>query len=127
MNYKTTSIRTFIGAKDFQLSKAFYNQLGFEEIPVGEKMSYFKVSEQMGFYLQDYYVKDWIENSMIFLEVDDLDACYQQLSNKELAERYTNVRFSKIKNEEWGREFFMHDPAGILWHFGSFQGVLSSK
>lgn len=22
--------------------------------------------------------------------------------------------------EHWGRECFVHDPSGILWHFGEF-------
>ncbi|MDQ3111085.1 MAG: glyoxalase, partial [Bacteroidota bacterium] len=23
-----------------------------------------------------------------------------------------------IRNNDWGRECFVHDPSGILWHFG---------
>jgi len=121
MKYKANSIRTFIGAKNFNESREFYRQLDFEEISVGAKMSYFKVSEQIGFYIQDYYVKDWVDNSMVFLEIEDLDACHQQLLDKKLSEQYELVRFSAIKNEDWGREFFMHDPSGVLWHFGEFK------
>ncbi|PZO24508.1 MAG: glyoxalase, partial [Flavobacteriaceae bacterium] len=25
-----------------------------------------------------------------------------------------------IRNHDWGRECFLHDPSGILWHFGEF-------
>jgi len=121
MKYKSTSIRAFIGAKDFKESRAFYTRLGFEEIILDPKMSYFKVNDKLGFYLQDYYVKDWINNSMLFLEVENLEDCQKDLLEKGLQKQYKNVRLSAIKEEEWGRELFMHDPSGILWHFGEFK------
>ncbi|MBT8219434.1 MAG: glyoxalase, partial [Bacteroidia bacterium] len=71
MNYKPKSIRTFIGANNFEESRTFYRELGWEEVPLGDKMSLFKVTEQLGFYLQDYYVKKWVNNSMVFLEVEN--------------------------------------------------------
>ena len=120
MTYHSNSIRTFIGAKNFKESSAFYRELGFQENKIGATMSYFKVNENLGFYLQDAYVKDWVNNSMIFLEVDDLEACQKELMDKKLHEKYKKVRFSDIKIENWGKEFFMHDPSGILWHFGNF-------
>ena len=114
------SIRTFIGAKDYDLSRKFYQELGFTESIIDEKMSYFRVNESLGFYLQRYYVKHWVNNSMVFLEVENLDSWYQELSTKGLQDRYKYVRFTEIKTFDWGREFFMHDPAGVLWHFGTF-------
>lgn len=104
----------------FYRSKEFYNQLGFEEFIIDSKMSYFNVNENLGFYLQNSYVKDWIDNSMLFLEVDNLDVFEKELLEKELPNTYKNVRVSKIRNESWGRELFVHDPSGILWHFGEF-------
>ncbi len=65
MENKTISIRPFIGAKDFELSRNFYRDLGFQESILFPTMSYFK-TQGLGFYLQDAYVKDWIDNSMIF-------------------------------------------------------------
>jgi len=49
-----------IGAKNYAESSAFYRQLGFEEIVIDQKMSLFKVNDNLGFYLQDYYVKKWV-------------------------------------------------------------------
>lgn len=121
MNYQSKSIRTFIGAKNYEESRAFYRELGFEEIIIDPKMSYFRVNDQLGFYLQDYYVKDWVDNSMIFLEVDDVDTCAKELLSKGLHEKYKHVRFTEIKEYDWGREIFMHDPSGVLWHFGEFK------
>lgn len=121
MTYPAKSIRTFIGSKDYQLSRKFYQDLGFTEVSLGPRMSYFKVDDRLGFYLQNAYVKDWVDNSMVFLEVENLDDCAQDLRNRNLPERYKNVRISGIKEEEWGRELFLHDPSGILWHFGEFK------
>ena len=72
MNHNIKSIRPFIGAKDFEVSRSFYRDLGFEEVVLESNFSVFK-SGEMAFYLQDYYDKSWIENTMIFLEVDDAD------------------------------------------------------
>lgn len=120
MNYQSKSIRTFIGAKNYNESRLFYRDLGFEEIVIDIKMSFFKVDANLGFYLQDYYVKDWVNNSMIFLEVEDIEKCYAELLAKGLHDKYKLVRITGIKEFEWGRELFMHDPSGVLWHFGEF-------
>lgn len=120
MNFKPQSIRTFIGAKNYHDSRSFYKELGFTEIEVSYNMCLFKVNEKLSFYLQDYYVKDWVDNSMIFLEVDNVALCLSELSNKNLDKKYKLVRFSTIKENDWGKEFFMHDPSGVLWHFGKF-------
>lgn len=119
MEHKVRSIRPFIGAKNFEISRSFYRDLGFEEVILGHNMSLFK-TEELGFYLQDAYVKDWIDNSMIFLEVDDVNRYWNELSTLNLSDKYEGVRLSQIQNYDWGRECFLHDPSGILWHFGGF-------
>ncbi len=114
------SIRAFIGSKNYNISRNFYLDLGFEEIITSEKMSYFHLGE-FGFYLQDYYVKDWIDNSMVFFEVENLEKLLEGIINLNLTVKYKNVRLSEITHNEWGKEFFLHDPSGILWHFGNFK------
>lgn len=118
--YTAKSIRTFVGARNYEESRAFYLALGFTESIIDEKMSLFTVNEQLSFYLQDYYVKTWCDNSMVFLEVDDIEACWQELNEKGLPDQYKYVRLTPIKDFEWGRECFLHDPSGVLWHFGQF-------
>jgi catechol 2,3-dioxygenase-like lactoylglutathione lyase family enzyme len=119
MNHSARSIRPFIGAKDFDLSRRFYRDLGFEEVVLFEDMSLFKTGN-LGFYLQDAYVKDWVDNSMVFLEVDDVERYWNELQALDLVAKYEGVRLTPIQNREWGRECFLHDPSGILWHFGQF-------
>jgi catechol 2,3-dioxygenase-like lactoylglutathione lyase family enzyme len=120
MNHTAKSIRAFIGAENFEESRQFYRDLGFEETVLFKNMSLFRVSDNLGFYLQDAYVKDWIDNSMIFLEVDDVDRYWNELQSLGLDKKYKKVRLTSIKDYDWGRECFMHDPSGVLWHFGEF-------
>ena len=120
MKHAAKSIRAFIGAKNFEESRLFYKELGFEESPISKNMSYLKVSDNLGFYLQDAYVEDWINNTMIFLEVDDVGRYWKELQSLGLQEKYKNVSLTPIREENWGRECFMHDPSGVLWHFGEF-------
>jgi hypothetical protein len=119
MVHKAISIRPFIGAKNFDLSRNFYRDLGFTESVIDNNMSFFK-TEGLGFYLQNAYVKDWIDNLMIFLEVDDVDRHWKELSALDLPAKYENVKLTPVRKFDWGRECFMHDPSGILWHFGEF-------
>jgi len=77
-------------------------------------------TEHVGFYLQDAFVKDWIDNTMVFIEVDNVNNYYAKLEALNLTEKYKEVRLTPIKVEHWGRECFLHDPSGILLHFGEF-------
>ena len=119
MEHKAVSIRPFIGAKNFELSRCFYCDLGFEETVLSPNMSVFKTGA-LAFYLQDAYVKDWIDNSMIFLEVDNVSRYWNELSASNLTAKYEGVKLTPVCNYDWGRECFLHDPSGILWHFGEF-------
>ncbi len=119
MKHKAISIRPFIGAKNFDLSRSFYRDLGFEEIILASNMSYFKTGG-LGFYLQDAYVQHWVDNTMIFLEVDDVNRYWNELLDLKLTTKYNHVKLMPIREQAWGRECFLHDPSGILWHFGDF-------
>lgn len=119
MQFNAISIRPFIGAQNFEESRSFYRDLGFEETILSADMSVFKTGA-MSFYLQNAYVKDWIDNSMIFMEVDDVDRCWNELLALDLSSKYKTVRLTPIKKYDWGKECFLHDPSGILWHFGEF-------
>jgi catechol 2,3-dioxygenase-like lactoylglutathione lyase family enzyme len=120
MEQLAKSIRPFIGAQNFEESRQFYTELGFQESVISASLSYFKVNDCMGFYLQNAYVKDWVDNTMLFLEVEDVSKYYSELETLGLPRKYKNVRLIPIRIEHWGKECFLHDPSGILWHFGEF-------
>ena len=119
MKHRATSIRPFIGAKNFELSRSFYQDLGFNETVLSPNMSVFE-TENIAFYLQDYYTKDWIDNTMIFVEVEDVDYYWKQLLTLNLTAKYRTAKLVPIRIESWGKECFLHDPSGVLWHFGEF-------
>lgn len=120
MKTSATSIRPFIGAKNFEESRSFYQALGFEESVISPQMSYFQINENIGFYLQNAYVKDWVDNTMVFVEVANADTYYQELLALDLSSKFNQVRLVPVRIESWGKECFLHDPSGILWHFGQF-------
>ena len=121
MIHPAKSIRTFIGSKNYKESIRFYQVLGFEVKSLDPKMSLVNVTDSLAFYLQDAYVKSWCENSMIFLEIeDDLDSYWEAVKVLGLPDKFPGTKLSKIVKNDWGKEFFLHDPAGVLWHFGLF-------
>ena len=119
MDHNAKSIRPFIGSKDFGISRRFYKDLGFNEIILAPNFSYFE-TKGIGFYLQDAYVKDWIDNTMLFLEVEDVNQFWTALIDLDLPNKYENVKLVPIREMDWGKECFIHDPSGILWHVGEF-------
>ncbi|MES2386744.1 MAG: glyoxalase [Bacteroidota bacterium] len=119
MEHKAISLRPFIGAKDFNLSRSFYRDLGFKETVIDGSMSVFETGE-ISFYLQNAYVKDWINNTMLFLETDSADRYYTELKALDLPAKYKGVKLTPVRALDWGKECFLHDPSGILWHFGEF-------
>ncbi|UZD21523.1 VOC family protein [Algoriphagus halophytocola] len=122
MIHPAKSIRTFLGAKNYAESRRFYEVLGFEVRPISENMCLVRIKDQFYFYLQDYYVKAWCENSMVFLEIEgDLESYWEAIKILGLPDKFPGVKLSEIVKNDWGNEFFLHDPAGNLWHFGIFK------
>ena len=123
MSTSALSVRAFVGAKDYEQSRAFYRALDFEEVVIDARMSYFRIGENLGFYLQCAFVKDWVDNTMLLLEVADPAAYREQLLAKELPKRFPGVRLSAVRREDWGQVCFLHDPSGVLWQIGAFGSV----
>jgi predicted enzyme related to lactoylglutathione lyase len=111
----TESLRVFLPTRDFELSKRFYEALGFEKVLDGE-VAIFE-SGSGGFILQRYYQEDWAGNMVMQLMVDDLDAWWRHIERLDLANAF-NVRPPKAPAmQPWGlRIAYIVDPAGVLWH-----------
>lgn len=112
-------IRPFIGCVDFEDAKRFYKRLGFTENWSGSDLSYFDLNG-FGFYLQDAYVQDWVDNSMVFFEVELLEETLDLYKSLDLKGDFPKVKLSEIVHNDWGSVFYLHDPSGVLWHFGRF-------
>lgn len=110
------AMRPFVPAKDFAVSSAFYEAVGFTPHAIGPQMTHFQLGN-FAFILQDYYVKDWAENFMMHLMVQDLDAWWTHIDALKLAERFGVGAPRAPKLEPWGlRVSYLFDPAGVLWH-----------
>ena len=107
--------RPFLPAKDFDVSRAFYEALGFEKL-LDADVAIFGVGKG-AFILQRYFQKEWAENSMMQPMVDDLDAWWAHIEGLDLATRF-GVRAPKAPAlQPWGlRVAYVYDPAGVLWH-----------
>ena len=110
---KITNIRTFIPSKDFAVSKQFYLDIGFEVQWEGKDLVLFGTKNN-NFFVQNYYNKDWAENLMMQMHVNDLDALYKTC--KSLMEKYEGTKIKPIFSAEYGRTFHIIGPAGELWH-----------
>jgi hypothetical protein len=111
MNIK--QLRTFIPSKDFNVSKKFYLDLGFKIQWEGTDLIIFG-DDHYSFFLQDFYNKEWAENFMIQLFVDDLDGLFD--TAKRLVLHYEGTKIRDIFEADYGRTFHLIGPAGELWH-----------
>jgi uncharacterized glyoxalase superfamily protein PhnB len=111
----TELMRPFIPAKDFDLSKRFYEALGFDKV-LDSEVAIFNAGSG-GFILQRYYQKEWAENFMMQLMVDDLDAWWAHISGLDLAGRFGVQAPKPPMMQPWGlRISYVYDPSGVLWH-----------
>ena len=111
------AMRPFVPAKDFDASKRFYSDLGFRIEPRGDKVCEMFLGRH-SFLLQDYYAKEWADNFMMHVLVDDLDAWWEHIASLDLASRHGVQAPRAPKLESWGLKVaYVFDPAGVLWHF----------
>lgn len=111
----TELIRPFIPAQDFELSKRFYEALGFEKVLDGE-VAIFNAGSG-GFILQRFFQEDWANNFMMQLMVDDLDAWWAHIESLDLANNFGVAAPKPPALQPWGlRVSFVVDPSGVLWH-----------
>lgn len=111
----TETARAFLPARDFELSKRFYEALGFEKRLDGN-VAVFAAGEG-GFILQRHYQKEWAENCMMQLMVDDLDAWWTRIAALDLPQAFGVKPPRAPAVQPWGlRVAFVFDPCGVLWH-----------
>ena len=111
----TESARAFVPAKDYAVSKAFYEALGFPKLLDGE-VAIFAVG-QGAFILQNFYEERHAGNFVMQLMVDDLDAWWAHIEALDLPSSF-DVRPPRVPAlQPWGlRVGYLFDPAGVLWH-----------
>jgi len=113
----TELARPFLPAKEFDLSKKFYETLGFAKLLDGD-VAIFSAGSG-GFILQRHYQKDWAENCMMQLMVDDLDAWWKHIEGLDLPGKFNVPPPRAPAMQPWGlRIAYVVEPSGVLWHIG---------
>lgn len=112
----TESARPFLPAMDFAKSKAFYEALGFAQELDNDDVAIYRIGAT-SFLLQNYHQKEWAENFMMQLLVDDLDAWWLHLESLDLPTRFGVSAPKPPAMQPWGlRIAYLVDPSGVLWH-----------
>src|SRR5687767_2692931 len=111
----TELARPFLPARDFALSKSFYEALGFTKM-LDSEVAIFSIGWS-SFVLQNYFQEDWAANSMMQLMVDDLDSWWKHIEALGLPDRFGVPAPKAPALQPWGlRIAFVIDPSGVLWH-----------
>ncbi|MBC8056903.1 MAG: VOC family protein [Rhizobiales bacterium] len=111
-NLAVVEIKAFVPAKDFALSMAFYEALGFTRASVFDDIAYFHCGES-SFLLQDFFVETHAANCQMHLLVENVEAWHEKA--KAVAERF-DVRVGEPEDRPWAmRDFTLFDPCGVLW------------
>lgn len=113
---RVLDLKAFVPAKDFELSKRFYIDLGFHQNWGNEQVCEFEV-EGYRFLLQAFYVKEHAENFMMSLMVEDADEWWDHIKGLGLREKYGLYMAKPPELQPWGlRVLYLADPSGVLWH-----------
>ena len=116
-NLRVTEIKAFVPAKDFELSKQFYIDLGFAMASEGGGVAYFHFGH-VSFLLQDFCAESLAENFMMHILVEDVDAWWNHVSESGVVSKY-DVKVTSIEAQPWRmRDFCLRDPSGVLWRIG---------
>jgi uncharacterized glyoxalase superfamily protein PhnB len=111
-----TDLKTFVPAKDAELSKRFYTDLGFTINWSDEQIAELQIGS-FRFLLQTFYVAEHAGNFMMSLSVENTDAWWEHIQRKEFATKYPGIVCTPPKMQPWGiRVLYLSDPTGVLWH-----------
>jgi hypothetical protein len=112
---KVDDIRVFIPSKNYEISKSFYQALGFEMDFVSDDLSLFQ-NGGCTFFLQRFYNEELASNLMFQLSVLDINEAFEVISRLD----NVGIKYEPIKIEGWGKVIYLWGPSGELWHVTEF-------
>jgi uncharacterized glyoxalase superfamily protein PhnB len=111
-----TDLKAFVPARDLNLSREFYTDLGFTTNFSNEEIAELQIGA-FRFLLQKFYVAQHAGNFMMSLNVDDVDAWWEYIQKKDFATKYPGIMCKAPAMQPWGlRILYLSDPSGVLWH-----------
>lgn len=112
--------RPFIGSLDFAMSRAFYEALGWSVQYIDDHLALLAHGDHR-FYLQAHYQKDWVENTMLHLSVDDAHAWHAHVQQVLASGSFGQARVAPPRLEPYGAWVtYVWDPAGVLLHLAQW-------
>ena len=116
-NLRVTEIKAFVPSKDFEVSKQFYQDLGFTLASEGGGVAYFHFGH-VSFLLQDFCAAGLAENFMMHILVEDVDAWWHHVQASGVLSKY-RVKITELETQPWRmRDFCLYDPSGVVWRIG---------
>ena len=116
-NLTTVEVKAFVPARDFALSKQFYQDLGFDLAWSDDHLAYMRCGNS-SFLLQNFYNKEHAGNFMMHLLVEDVEAWWSHVQAMGLIAKY-GVKVEPPADRPWGiRDFIVVDPTGVMWRIG---------
>ena len=113
---KSIEAKAFVPARDFELSKRFYQSIGFTLVWSAPELAYFRHGQSC-FLLQNFYVKEHADNFKMHLWVEDVDEWWKHIS---AAAATFGISVEEPADRHWGmRDFPLIDPSGVLWRIGA--------
>ncbi len=110
------ALRPFVPAKDFALSKRFYQALGFALTLEDDQVAILKTGS-FSFILQNFHQQDLAENLMVQLLVRDGEAWWRDHEPAKLVETFGVKAPKPPAMQPWGLKVgFLFDPSGVMWH-----------
>ncbi|MEM1093545.1 MAG: VOC family protein [Bacteroidota bacterium] len=114
---RASDTKPFVPARDFEMSLAFYQALGWTLNWRNGGLAELELADSR-FLLQDFYVKAWAENWMLFVEVESADVWHAHAQAAIETGAYGDAGVQPPKDEAYGaRVTYVSDPSGVLLHF----------
>jgi hypothetical protein len=110
------SLEPFVpSGNNFEASKQLFQELGFTiHWDAGDYIGFEK--DGCKFILQKYDNKEFAENLMISVRVNDAEELYNSVIEKGLPEKF-GIKIRKPLQQPYGIEVNIIDMAGVCWHF----------
>ncbi len=116
MSLGINDFKVYMPAKNFEQSKRFYVALGFAMSEGWGGTADFELNGYR-FRLQDYYVKDWADNFMVVMRVDDVEAWHQHARRIARSSEFANIRIKPPETVDGSLVLHVVDPSGVLLVF----------
>jgi uncharacterized glyoxalase superfamily protein PhnB len=111
-----TDLKPFVPAKDPEVSRKFYVDLGFTINWSNNQIAELQIGS-FRFLLQTFYVPDHAGNFMTSLNVEDADAWWEHIKRQDFTKKYPGIMCKPPQMQPWGiRVLYLSDPTGVLWH-----------